>query len=76
MKDNLVKAKAKQKVYYNKKHRESDFKVGDLVWRDMHVLSYATKQFAAKLAPRRDGPFQTSKMISENVVILFDGKTK
>ncbi len=56
------------------KNRTSPYKAGDLVWRDLHVLSDATKQFAAKLAPRRDGPFKIVKMISSNVVILCDEK--
>ncbi len=34
------------------------------------MLSDASKKFNAKLAPKRDGPFEIAKMISENVVLL------
>ncbi len=76
VKENLIKAKERQKEYYDRKHRVSPFKTGDLVWRDLHLLSDATKQFTTKLAPRRDGPYKIVKMISDNVVILLDPKTK
>ncbi len=75
VKGNLVKAKERQKVYYDRKHRTSPFKLGDLVWRDLHLQSDAIKQFTTKLAPRRNGPYKIVKMISENVVILLDPKS-
>jgi len=32
--------------------------VGDIVWAKEHHLSKAAEGFAAKLAPRYDGPYQ------------------
>ncbi len=76
VKANLVKAKERQKEYYDKKHRRSPFKLGDLVWRDLHLQSDAIRQFTTKLSPRRDRPYKILKMISENVVILLDPMTE
>ncbi len=76
VKENLIQAKERQKEYYDRKHRPSPFKLGDLVWRDLHLQSDAIKQFTTKLSPRRDGPYEIVKMISENVVILWDPKTE
>lgn len=70
VRENLVKAMEKQKAYYDLRRRESPFKVGDLVWKDSHKLSDASKQFTAKLAVRREGPYEIAKMVSENVAIL------
>jgi hypothetical protein len=57
VKENSARAAEKQKKYYDKNRRTHVFKVGDLVLRDHHVLSDASKQFAAKLALLRKGPF-------------------
>lgn len=51
------------------------FKGGDLVWEELHQLSDASKQFTAKLVPRR-GPFKIVKMVSENVSIFRERETK
>jgi len=36
----------------------NDAAVGDVVWAKEHHLSQAAEGFAAKLAPRYDGPYQ------------------
>jgi hypothetical protein len=73
---NLDKASSKQKKHYDKTRVEKTYAVGDKVLRDVHVLSDASKQFAAKLAPLREGPFEVSEVLSENVVRLRDLQTK
>ena len=44
--------------------------MGDLVLIRSHLLSNAEKQFTAKLAPRRDGPYQIKKIVSPTTCIL------
>jgi len=38
--------------------------VGDIVWAKEHHLSKAAEGFAAKLAPRYDGPYQVVDFVS------------
>ncbi len=49
--------------------------MGDQVLKEVHVLSDAAAQFSAKLAPKREGPFVKTKMLSENVALLQDPVT-
>ncbi|KAB0803439.1 hypothetical protein PPYR_00409, partial [Photinus pyralis] len=43
---------------YNLRHRQITYKKGDYVWKRNFVLSDASKNFSAKLAPKFIGPFQ------------------
>lgn len=72
VRDNLEKASKKQKLHYDKKRRPQEYRVGDLVWRNKHVLSDAAKKFTAKLAHLREGPFEVKEVISELLVMLWD----
>jgi len=38
--------------------------MGDVVWAKEHHLSKAGEEFAAKLAPRYDGPYQIVDIVS------------
>lgn len=49
---NLSTARAQQKAQYDRSHRDVRYEVGDLVLRRNHVLSDASKQFAASLAKK------------------------
>ncbi len=68
VRENFDKAATKQK--YDDKYRSNyTYRVGDLVLRETHLLSDASRKFSAKLAPKREGPFEIAKMILENVAL-------
>lgn len=48
----LKKAHSRNAKYYNKRRRDVEFVVGDVVWRRTHVRSDAARHFSYKLAPR------------------------
>lgn len=61
-----------QANYYNLRHREWSPRKGDLVLVKKRVLSKAVDHFAAKLAPRFDGPYCAAEYISPVIVRLTD----
>lgn len=69
-------AQAKQKKYYDRGRRQVQFAIGDLVLRRSRVLSSAAQNFAAKLAPRYDGPYTIVAVLSPVVYDLesVDGR--
>ena len=68
--DNLEKAHKYQEKYFNAKHREVTFKLGDLVMQRHRVLSNKEKNIAAKLVPKFRGPLEIIKVLSPLVYIL------
>ncbi|KAH7937375.1 hypothetical protein HPB49_011177 [Dermacentor silvarum] len=73
---NLRTARAQQKAQYDRSHRNVHYEVGDLVLRRQHVLSDATKQFAASLAPKWTGPYLVREKVSSLVYRLENKKGK
>ena len=69
---NIDDARARQAHYYNLSRRPPSLKVGDLVLVKNHALSKKSKKFTAKLAPKRNGPFRVSKIVSRTVVEISD----
>ncbi|XP_020298054.1 protein 5NUC-like [Pseudomyrmex gracilis] len=57
--ENLEKAYRKQSEAYNLRHRDVSYSVGDLVWKRNRILSSATQNIAAKLAPKYQGPHRS-----------------
>jgi len=55
---NMEKASKDQARHYDLRRRQWSPAVGDIVWAKKHHLSKAAEGFAAKLAPRYDGPNQ------------------
>uniref|UniRef100_A0A667Z6P1 Integrase catalytic domain-containing protein n=1 Tax=Myripristis murdjan TaxID=586833 RepID=A0A667Z6P1_9TELE len=55
---NLHKARVRQKRNYDKNRREMEFEEKARVWLRAHPLSRADKSFAAKLAPKWQGPYR------------------
>lgn len=53
----LQQSYEKSGVHYNLRRRNITFEPGQQVWRKNYSLSDASKQFAAKLAPKFIGPF-------------------
>ena len=50
-------AQERKAGYYDAGRREPSFKPGDRVWKRSHPLFSAAKGFAAKLAPKFEGPY-------------------
>ncbi|XP_053976440.1 uncharacterized protein LOC128875111 [Hylaeus volcanicus] len=61
-------ATEQQARYFNQKHRNWQPKVGDSVMLREHPLSDASRNFAAKLAPKFSGPYKVTKWLSPNIV--------
>lgn len=61
---------------YNLRRRHIEFKEQDRVWKRSFAQSDATRNFAAKLAPRFNGPYIISKRISPLIYELQDEKGK
>jgi len=61
---NLEKASQDQARHYKLRRRQWTPTVGDVVWAKEHHLSKAAEGFAAKLAPRYDGPNQVTGFAS------------
>ncbi|XP_025264935.1 uncharacterized protein K02A2.6-like [Camponotus floridanus] len=69
--ENLEQAYQKQSLQYNLRRRDRTFRVGDLVLRRQHVLSFAAQNVAAKkLTPKFHGPFRIKKRLSPVVCEL------
>lgn len=73
---NLSTARAQQKAQYDRTRRNVHYEVGDLVMRRHHVLSNASKQFAASLAPKWSGPYRVREKVSSLVYRLANMKGK
>lgn len=73
---NLHEASSRQTHYYNLRRRHWQPKIGERVMRKLHLLSNASQQFNAKLAPKFDGPHTIQRIISPVIFILktTDGK--
>lgn len=72
----LDAAHARSKTRYNLRRRSVSYNVGDKVFRRNYVLSDATNQFTAKLAPKYVGPFKIKQKISPVTYQLVDDMNK
>ncbi|XP_052850687.1 uncharacterized protein LOC128261178 [Drosophila gunungcola] len=61
---NMEKAAQDQARHYNLRRRQWNPTIGDTVWAKEHHLSKAAEGFAAKLAPRYDGPYTVIDFVS------------
>lgn len=66
---NMEKAYKKSLVVYNSKHRQSHFKIGDVVWKRTKFLSKAKLKFMTKLAPKYEKAIIT-EVLSDNIYRL------
>lgn len=64
-----------QQHYYNRRRRATTLKEGDLVLRDVHVLSDAARGISSKLAPRRTGPFRIHQRLGAGTFKLTHPST-
>lgn len=60
---NLDSARRRQKRNYDKHRRDMEFGEQDRVWVRGHPLSKAEKSFAAKLAPKWQGPYRVVQQV-------------
>jgi len=70
VRSNLQRDSQEQARHYHLRRREWRPKLGDKVWLRQHSLSKAAEGFAAKLAPKYDGPYTVTRFISPNLVLL------
>ncbi|XP_047991405.1 uncharacterized protein LOC125230317 [Leguminivora glycinivorella] len=76
--DDLIKAQEhnlqqqeRRKTYADQKRRPHEsYNIGDKVLLKTHVLSNQIKGITSKFAPRRDGPYIISKIVSPTTYIL------
>lgn len=61
---NIQKAKARQKLNYDRYRREQTYEEKDRVWLRTHPYSKADKSFSAKIAPRWKGPYRVVRKLS------------
>jgi len=73
VRSNLQRASLEQARYYNLRRREWRPMFGSQVWLRQHPLSKAAEEFAAKLAPKYDGPYTVAKFTSHNRETDGDG---
>ncbi|KAH8285930.1 hypothetical protein KR054_007416, partial [Drosophila jambulina] len=74
--ENTQRASLKQRKHYDLRRREWRPTVGSLVFVKQHHLSKAADNFAAKLAPKYEGPYQVLKFISPTIVRLQHTQSK
>ena len=74
-KENRMLASEQQKLLYDKGRKLVTFKVGDLVLCKTHPLSSGIDKFAAKLAPKRDGPYVILEFQPPNTYVIGDIET-
>lgn len=60
----LAQAYERTKKVYNLRRRSEKFQLGQKVWKKNYVISDATKNFSAKLAPKFTGPFAIARILS------------
>ncbi|KAH8272370.1 hypothetical protein KR026_009878, partial [Drosophila bipectinata] len=72
---NMERAAQDQARHYNLRRRKWSPKVGETVWAKKHHLSKAAEGFAAKLAPRYDGPYTVVNFVSPLIAIILHGRT-
>lgn len=71
----LGRAAEDQRRHYNLRRRPWKPKIGDLVLIHLHPLSKAVDNFAAKLAPKFDGPYEVVEFTSP-VIVRVRGRKK
>ncbi|XP_044312732.1 uncharacterized protein LOC123037173 [Drosophila rhopaloa] len=70
VRSNLQRASLEQARHYNLRRREWRPTLGSQVWLRQHPLSKVAEEFAAKLAPKYDGPYPVAKFTSPKLVRL------
>ena len=74
VRDNQKEATEVQAKYYDKRHSESKFEIGDKVLLRNNVLSKTSENTSAGLTPRWRGDYILKSKISENIFEVIDDK--
>ena len=74
--ENMLHAKEAQRKQYDKRRRDATLRIGQLVLRDLHTLSDASKGICSSMAKKRDGPYQVASQVGRNVFKIVDPETK
>ncbi|GFY10037.1 integrase_H2C2 domain-containing protein [Trichonephila clavipes] len=61
--------------YYNRKRREVNIKVNDLVLVQTHFISAAGKRVVGKFMPKFEGPYRVLEVRNNNLIIWKKGKS-
>ncbi|CAB0042488.1 unnamed protein product [Trichogramma brassicae] len=69
---NSRNAQERQAKYYDARHRDVVYSVGDQVWRKNRVLSSSSGGVASKMAPPFTGPYVVSQVLGSNVYEISD----
>jgi hypothetical protein len=72
VKSNMTNAKQRYKAYYDERHRNVEYSVGQLVWSRNHPLSSAEEGINKKLSPKWIGPFTITKKVTPVTYALHD----
>lgn len=72
VRDNHEKAQDKAKLNTDEHRRQLTFDLGEKVLVETHILSNAKKSITSKFAPRRDGPYVISKIVSPTTYEVSD----
>ncbi|KAJ8928086.1 hypothetical protein NQ314_019384 [Rhamnusium bicolor] len=72
----LKAAYERSRKYYNLRHRDERFQLRQEVWRRNYVISDASKNFTAKLAPKFTGPLTVIDILSPWSYRLADNTGK
>lgn len=74
--NNALLNQAKSLEYANRKAKERQFEIDDVVWCKTHILSSAEKGITKSLSPRLEGPYRIVNKISDHVYDLVHVETK
>uniref|UniRef100_A0ABD2WS82 RNA-directed DNA polymerase n=1 Tax=Trichogramma kaykai TaxID=54128 RepID=A0ABD2WS82_9HYME len=69
---NSRNAQERQAKYYDARHRDVVYHVGDQVWRKNRILSSSSGGIVSKMAPPFTGPYVVSKVLGSNVYEISD----
>ncbi|GFS73933.1 retrovirus-related Pol polyprotein from transposon 17.6 [Trichonephila clavipes] len=71
---NMRKQHKRWEKYYNRKRREVNIKVNDLVLVRTHFISAAGRRVIGKFMPKFEGPYRVLEVRNNNLIILKRGK--
>uniref|UniRef100_A0ABD2W3D0 Integrase catalytic domain-containing protein n=1 Tax=Trichogramma kaykai TaxID=54128 RepID=A0ABD2W3D0_9HYME len=69
---NLQEAQKRKAKYYDARHRDVIYHVGDQVWRKNRILSSGSSGIASKMVPPFTGPYVVSQVLGSNVYEISD----
>ncbi|GFU03629.1 uncharacterized protein TNCV_199761 [Trichonephila clavipes] len=73
-KQNMRKQHKNWEKYYNRKRREVNIKVNDLVVVQTHFISAAVRRVVGKFMPKFEGPYRVLEVRNNNLIIWKNSK--